>query len=257
MLHNVTPRLPRRAWAPLALAACTLLGLGACRSGRPPVRWPHVENPPPEAIEETPPPELLLTRADYWEELGGGVLEEHLIAGTQPDARRAEELLRGRHALLESSVPEAVRFELFLYDSLGRAAAEQGLWCALLEAERGSEPLIQVDADYLALASQPAGVRFGLDESARIEIWGRLVSAERAARTEAAAAHPGAGELLLQLQLEERRLAEARADLRRSYRLSDEELTELRLEAVRRKWPMPAVVEPAVVETEPTEPVDP
>ena len=238
--HSPTIRILTNVIATPGTARLALLLLVAsCNTDPPPVRWPHMEEEYRQPQGEPAAPELMLTRADYWGDDHGGVLEEHLFSTRHPNPARAEYLLRGRHALLSESVPEAARFELFLYDSLARSAAEQGLWCALLVAERGGEILVEVDAEYLALAAEPAGMRFGLDESARIEIWGRLVDAERSSRAQAVAQHPSAAELLQQLELEEQLLGTAREEISESYRLSEAELTALRLEAVQRKWPMP------------------
>ncbi len=226
--------------APGTARLALLLLVASCNTDPPPVRWPHMEAEYRQAQEDPQAPELMLTRADYWETNQGGVLEEHLFSTRRPNPARAEYLLRGRHALLSESVPEAARFELFLYDSLARSAAEQGLWCALLVAERDGEILVEVDAEYLALAEEPVGARFGLEESARIEIWGRLVEVERSSHAQAVAQYPSAAELLQQLELEEQLLDTARNQIGQSYRLSEAELTALRLEAVQRKWPMPA-----------------
>lgn len=143
--------------------------------------------------------------------------------------------------------PTAIR--VFAFSSTEKAQAGAGQWVAMLTlvpaaGERAPEITFDINrAELRALTNQPlARTRFGLDEATRIRAWQEYTACTYRAADAVTVAFPNPSRddapavLTYQHQIED----QCKQDVLAKYHLSDQQFSEISLEARARAWPLPS-----------------
>jgi len=141
---------------------------------------------------------------------------------------------------------------IYVYTSREHARTGMGQWVAMLaKAHADPAPAVTIDMERYARIVAPEEDRFGLSETTRKTVWGEIVQAENRAATEAQRAHPephptspgySQDEAVQAFQkaagLEQELVKKHEQALAREYRLTEEQLSQIRVEGLEKHWPL-------------------
>ena len=170
-------------------------------------------------------------------------IEQHVLAARIPTTTQLEtELLRRYQAALTRGgfryYNLATNIYIYIYGSQEQARARQGLWIGMIA--RGpldkSDPRPVVDQGRLSALSSKPEERFGLSEDERKAAFREIVAAEDRATDEAMAEIPDT-DIMKQIALERELQARYKRAVARKYRVTDDQLTGIGIEGVKKGWP--------------------
>ena len=131
---------------------------------------------------------------------------------------------------------------IYAHDTEEKAMAGGSTWIAMLAFSQGdSAPELTIDEDRLASLREPPSERFGFDEEMRKIVYWELVAIEREAAEIAMREYPNPADWEKQIALEEKLIAEGRAEVIGKHCLSSEAETGIAVEGIRKGWPTPPI----------------
>jgi len=127
---------------------------------------------------------------------------------------------------------------IYAYTSRAQQQSGMGLWAGMLALSYGDKtPTVTIDKKYLATIKVGPGKKFGLSEAQRMQIFSEIVKAEDNATNAAMNKYPT--DIMRQIDYERQEAEANKENLCKKYRLSKEDLDEIGIEGIKKKWPMP------------------
>jgi hypothetical protein len=194
---------------------------------------PAIQLPDYEIIDETTTDTAIVTRVEQNILVSGDITPANLEALL----RQQFESIMARRGYRFAEMAEGAY--IYLFDTVEKAEAGQGLWLAMLQMgplDEG-EPLITVREELIARLGEEPEERFGLSEQTRQQVFRDNVSAQDRAMEEAMVREPT--DINRQIDLERQLGEQYRNAVLEQYDLTQEELDAIRLEGLTNQWVMP------------------
>ena len=241
-------RKRRRLWV---LSGCVVLVSLACSPGKPrpeeSIRSRSGGETAPESAEAVGAAGKRVVYTMFDESISDTPIktqiEQHIIAQGIPSPEGVAGEIRRRYA--EAKARRGFRYHnpasniyIYVYGSEEQAGAGQGLWIGMIAhgpADNG-DPQVQISEMRLAALSAKSEERFGLSEEVRKGVFREIAAAEERATQEAMKRVPDS-RIMEQIELENELGGEYKRALARKYKVSEEQLQEIRLEGVQKGWP--------------------
>jgi len=128
---------------------------------------------------------------------------------------------------------------IYLFDTEKKAKAGQSLWLGMLWSPDTSKPMPDIEVNQIRLknAWSKAEDRFGLSEAQRKKVFEELVPAEDRANKEAERRFPT--DFKKQATYSQELEAKYTAEVAEKYKLTEEQLSKISVEAFEKGWPLP------------------
>ncbi len=125
---------------------------------------------------------------------------------------------------------------IYLYDSIEKAEAGQGLWIGMSELSYGdTKPSITIRTKQIELRNKQPEIKFGMSESIRKKVFKEIAWAEKRAMDEAVKRFPS--DIKKQIAIENELVEKYKNELAKTYKITRKDLSAISVEGLTKQWP--------------------
>ena len=168
-------------------------------------------------------------------------VEQHIMIKGVINDKRVKEILNKQYNQLKNSTgyvyhEHPTNIYLYVYDTVEKAKAGQGLWLGMLMIKSGDDkPDIKIKSDQIKLLSAPKEEKFGLLEKVRKNIYKESWAVETRATDGAMKRYPR--DWKKQIDVERQLKNQYKKELAKKYNITLDQLSGIEVEGLERQWP--------------------